>query len=398
MDYKEFVVDDLKRSTNELDEDSTIEDVKEYLNEYDGSEVEGVLNNIKGSVHERAFVYNENHDGDEIFAERFEKTNHPGSDIKLTNVETEGVSEIQLKATDSSDYVIKHMENHPDIPVMATEEVANDMGIESTGFENSEITMETQKVLEELGMDGFDKDVLEYTDYEIENGAISGLEDYNELMDNTIGDMLLDLGDAFATGGYLAIYEMLKNKPEKQKKLVKAGITAGILDGVIDFDSFSLEDGFDLNPLFIASIGSWFVMRAKNSSNAHAKIISRSFCDISSKAFKTIKYASYAAIGTEILDIATGIEFVDMAGDAVDSLDFLDVVGDGADLIDGLASFGTGILVSKGVKHIFDEINSEDRVKIKKLSKKVENKRYLKKLLKNKVPVPFLIGPYNEIK
>jgi DNA-binding NarL/FixJ family response regulator len=54
----------------------------------------------------------------------FEATNHPITDIAIMDGD-EVVHELQLKATDSSSYISATIEEHPDIEVVATTEVAS---------------------------------------------------------------------------------------------------------------------------------------------------------------------------------------------------------------------------------------------------------------------------------
>jgi len=391
----ELVLEAIKRSTTELNDQSTISDIEEYLSQYDEIQAEGVLNNIKGITHELMYEQQENTDGDDITAEIFADTNHAGSDVILTNHHTGVTEEVQLKATDSIDYIKEHLDKYPDVRVLATDEVANELHIESTGISNDLLTHDVERVLNDLGMEGFDADVLDYTNTFIANEQINqSVDSYSDAVSNSLGDMLPDLSNALATGGFLALLDILKDDREKQQKVIKASIATGLLDGVVDVSSFSLEQSFDFNPLLIASLGTWLVMNITNKSSR----LANSFIYTANLAYKTVEYGSYGAIGVELVDLLTGLDLVDSVGDVFESLDFLGVVSDGADFVDGFASLGVGILLSKGVKSAFDKMNSSDRETISNLQNKLVNKNILKEMLKANAPSQFLIGPYNEFK
>lgn len=112
------------------------------------------MNNVKGIYHEIRFVAAENADGDNIEADIYEITNHPGADVRLINTLTDEVTDIQLKATNSSHYVGEHQERYPNIEVFATEEVSDRLStVESSGFSNNELTSDVSGTLNKLTED-----------------------------------------------------------------------------------------------------------------------------------------------------------------------------------------------------------------------------------------------------
>ena len=84
----------------------------------------GFRNNVKGIYHELKYVGRESADGDDVDAETYELTNHPGADVRLVNRTTGETTDIQLKATDSAAYVAAHGERFPGIEVLTTEETS----------------------------------------------------------------------------------------------------------------------------------------------------------------------------------------------------------------------------------------------------------------------------------
>ena len=148
---EQLVIEAIKRSTNELGHDATIEDVSEYIKSKSPSEILGIKNNIKGIYHELSFAERENSDGDEYIAELFESTNHPGADVRITNILTGETTEIQLRATNYLSYVEKHNAKHPEITALVTEEVAAESSdFESSGLSNNKITDEVKGVFDDL--------------------------------------------------------------------------------------------------------------------------------------------------------------------------------------------------------------------------------------------------------
>lgn len=145
-----MVIEAIKRSDNDL-VDADIEEISSYLSQYSPSQLKGISNNVKGIYHEIRFVEAENTDNDDIEAELYELTNHPGADVRLINTVTGEVTDIQLKATNSVHYVGEHMDRYPDIDVLATEEVSGSLsGVKSSGFSNEDLTNDVSNTLNGL--------------------------------------------------------------------------------------------------------------------------------------------------------------------------------------------------------------------------------------------------------
>lgn len=147
---EQLVLDALRRSKAALSEASN-EELAEYVQSLEPSQLKGLQNNVKGIYHELRFVDRENTDEDEYIAELFAETNHPGADVRITNIETGEIREVQLKATDYLSLIRKHNEKYASTEVFATSEVAAmDPKVESTGQSNAEITAETEDVISDL--------------------------------------------------------------------------------------------------------------------------------------------------------------------------------------------------------------------------------------------------------
>ena len=142
---QELVLEALRRSRTDLTNASD-EELVEYASSLSDSELDGVINNVKGIYHELLFVAAENSDGDCFSAALFEATNHPGADVLVTNELTGEVQAVQLKATQFRSYIRQHQERYQEFEVFATEEVSGD-GVESSGFTNGTVTDDTDSAL-----------------------------------------------------------------------------------------------------------------------------------------------------------------------------------------------------------------------------------------------------------
>ena len=144
-----FVLQALKRAVPDLGSKNTKE-ISDYLQGLDENQLLGLSNNVKGILHEIQFVEIENSDGDSISASLFTDTNHPGTDVILTNHETGETLEIQLKATDSNSYVNEWMEAHPEGEILVTEEIAEKMELETSGISNEELTTDVNSFVKKI--------------------------------------------------------------------------------------------------------------------------------------------------------------------------------------------------------------------------------------------------------
>jgi len=143
------IIEALRRSNN-LYADLSISEIGEHLSQYSDNQLQGVINNVKGIAHEIKFSELENIDGDNVFATLFDETNHPGTDVQIRDAVGGITDEIQLKATNSESYVTDWIEDHPNGRIVVTEEVAERLGLESSGFSNDEITYDTEEVVDKL--------------------------------------------------------------------------------------------------------------------------------------------------------------------------------------------------------------------------------------------------------
>ena len=156
---EQIVLDALRRSNLSLANASN-EDLADYVQELEPNQLQGLGSNLLGISHELQFFVRENNDGDQYLVELFDETNHPGADVRIINTLTGDVRDVQLKASNYISYIEQHNERYADIPVMATDEVADEIdGVEGTGLSHEELSEDIENVLDELAA-SYDPSVL----------------------------------------------------------------------------------------------------------------------------------------------------------------------------------------------------------------------------------------------
>ncbi len=146
----DLILEALKRSTTELGDDATYDEMAAYLRGFDEDQIQGVVNNVKGIYHEMKFVEMENSDHDRWQAEMFPDTHHPATDVRLIDLEKGKIKEVSLKATDHESYVQEAQREYPGVPQYVTEEVAHLRGAHSTGLRDDVLTAHTEEVIGDL--------------------------------------------------------------------------------------------------------------------------------------------------------------------------------------------------------------------------------------------------------
>jgi hypothetical protein len=150
LDGKELdILDALKRANPNLQNLSN-QEIGNYLSDLDDEQLVGLSSNVKGVLHEIQFVEIENNDGDTVTASMFTDTNHQDTDILLRDNVTGEITEIQLKATDSSSYVQGWIDSHPEGHIQVTEELAEKMNLETSGLSNQDLTTDVNNFMDKL--------------------------------------------------------------------------------------------------------------------------------------------------------------------------------------------------------------------------------------------------------
>ncbi len=147
----------LRRSSPEWD--LSVSDTAERLASYDDSQIGGLVNNVKGILHEMEFQRLENEDGDSVVAALFPDTNHRTVDVQLLDEKTGDAWEVQLKATDDMSAIGAWVDSNPNTEVIVTEELSERMGLPSSGLSNEDLTMRVEDFVDrmvEIGDDAED--------------------------------------------------------------------------------------------------------------------------------------------------------------------------------------------------------------------------------------------------
>ncbi len=142
------VVAALKRSST--DWDLSLEGISTKLRGYEPQQIDGLINNVKGILHEMEFQILENNDGDTVVASMFPDTNHQGVDLQLLDLATGESWDIQLKATQNQSLVQAWIQSNPDTEILVTEEIAQQMNLQSSGFSNEELTVRVEDFVDTM--------------------------------------------------------------------------------------------------------------------------------------------------------------------------------------------------------------------------------------------------------
>ena len=121
----EEVSNSIRRGYTDLNS-ATNEEIFDYFQDIDADSMQGHISNIKGILFEQEYVESLEEMG--VHASLFEDTNHPLTDISIFYDSGEVINELQLKATESVGYINATLAENPDIAIVATSEVANEMG------------------------------------------------------------------------------------------------------------------------------------------------------------------------------------------------------------------------------------------------------------------------------
>lgn len=199
------VLDAIRRSSGEMS-GATNTEIATHVQSMTPEQIIGFKNNVKGIAHELQYMRLENNDGDMFQVELFDATNHAGADIKLINTETGGIQELQLKATSYATYVEDHFAKYPEIDVLTTSEVSLEMGGESTGILNEQLSDDVDSVLDKIKL----------------------------VQDVEIAESMVIAGLVTLARNVNVILTSDPKLEDKHKSLVQNGIKAGLVAGIAE--------------------------------------------------------------------------------------------------------------------------------------------------------------------
>lgn len=148
LDQDYAVLAALRRSSP--DWNLSLTESSERLSSYSDEQIGGLVNNVKGILHEMEFMRLENDDGDSVVAALYPDTNHKGVDVQMFDMSTNDAWSVQLKATDDVGAINAWMESNPDTEILVTEELSEKMDISSTGFSNEELTVRVEDFVDRM--------------------------------------------------------------------------------------------------------------------------------------------------------------------------------------------------------------------------------------------------------
>lgn len=184
---------------------------------YDNPEaVNGFLAGVKGKLFERQYVdyLNNGNLPDGYTAELAQPVNQPGWDIRIVGPDESLTDMLQLKATDSVNYVIESARRYPDIDIVTTDEVYSQLllhsNMENVDIINSGITEDSLVDLIETSTD-LDYGVSDFLDMKIPIASLAliALSAYTEEQKDiyqksfNFGDRSSKTVIAIGVGGFL---------------------------------------------------------------------------------------------------------------------------------------------------------------------------------------------------
>lgn len=152
----------LRRSSP--DWELSVSETAERLATYDEDQIPGLISNVKGILHEMEFQRLENEDGDSVVAALFPDTNYRALDVQMIDESSGNTWAVQLKATDDVSAINRWMASNPDEQILVTQELADRMGIPSSGFSNEELSVRVEDFVDRVIAldDQGDKSLWEY--------------------------------------------------------------------------------------------------------------------------------------------------------------------------------------------------------------------------------------------
>ena len=148
----------------QLGADATSEQIKDLANSYDAEGLEKVLINVNSKFFEILQVIKENADGDEWSAELSDKQNTEGYDAIYRNSITGETVKVNYKYTTDNNYIERHIQEHPDIPVVAPQEIQEKINSPFVSHVDTE-------TVESVTSENFDKILNQYSSVELAAGA-----------------------------------------------------------------------------------------------------------------------------------------------------------------------------------------------------------------------------------
>tara|TARA_B100001057_G_C22804440_1_gene932774 strand:- start:129 stop:1754 length:1626 start_codon:yes stop_codon:yes gene_type:complete len=153
-----------KAFPSQLGDEATHDQIRDLANSYDAESLDKVLQNVNSKFFEILQVYRENADGDEWSAELSDSQNQEGYDAILRNSLTGETVKINYKYTSDFNYIERHVQEYPDIPVIAPKEIQEKINSPFVSHVDSE-------TLQEVTSENFEKLLNQYSNLDLVIGT-----------------------------------------------------------------------------------------------------------------------------------------------------------------------------------------------------------------------------------
>ncbi|WP_168398871.1 hypothetical protein [Acinetobacter indicus] len=137
----------LRRSHAEL-ANAPLEDIQAYLQGFDEQQIVGLISTVKGMLHDMEFVRLDHEDGDSLYAAYLDQHDHTDFDVLLADQHSGESWQLQLKAIEGTGTGKDWIAAPPEEMLLATEEIAAQLGLESSGLSTKELTQSVEDAID----------------------------------------------------------------------------------------------------------------------------------------------------------------------------------------------------------------------------------------------------------
>ncbi|MDM1280770.1 hypothetical protein HXZ64_07370 [Acinetobacter indicus] len=137
----------LRRSHAEL-ANAPLEDIQAYLQGFDEQQIVGLVSTVKGMLHDMEFVRLDHEDGDSLYAAYLDQHDHTDFDVLLADQHSGESWQLQLKAIEGTGTGKDWIAAPPEETLLTTEEIATQLGLESSGLSTKELTQSVEDAID----------------------------------------------------------------------------------------------------------------------------------------------------------------------------------------------------------------------------------------------------------
>ncbi|MDM1290941.1 hypothetical protein [Acinetobacter indicus] len=137
----------LRRSHAEL-ANAPLEDIQAYLQGFDEQQIVGLVSTVKGMLHDMEFVRLDHEDGDSLYAAYLDQHDHTDFEVLLADQHSGESWQLQLKAIEGTGTGKDWIAAPPEETLLTTEEIATQLGLESSGLSTKELTQSVEDAID----------------------------------------------------------------------------------------------------------------------------------------------------------------------------------------------------------------------------------------------------------